>query len=61
MKNATAKYAVFVDDGLDEIFNTKEEAKEYAARRRADMRANYNHCDSCYVKKLTRFEMEMFG
>lgn len=60
MKNTTAKYAVFVDDGVDEIFNTKEEAKEYAATVRANLRSEGCH-DSCYVKKLTKFEMEMIG
>lgn len=54
-----AKYAVFVDDGLDEIFNSKYEAKEYAANVRADFRSDCCH-DSCYIKKLTKDEMEMF-
>lgn len=60
MKNTTAKYAVFVDDGVNEIFNTKEEAKEYAATVRDELRSTGRH-DSCYVKKLTKFEMEMIG
>lgn len=54
-----AKYAVFIDDGLDEIFNSKDEAKEYAANVRADLRSEGRQI-SCYIKKLTKDEMEMF-
>jgi len=54
-----AKYAVFIDDGLDEIFNSKDKAKEYAANVRVDLRSEGRH-DSCYIKKLTKDEMEMF-
>ena len=54
-----AKYAVFIDDGLDEIFNSKDEAKKYAANVRADLRSEGRH-GSCYIKKLTKDEMEMF-
>ena len=55
-----AKYAVFVDDGLDEIFSSKDEAKSYAAEMRAKIKAMGRH-DSCYFKKMTREQEEMFG
>lgn len=55
-----AKYAVFVDDGLNEVCDTKDEAKSCAAEIRAKLRAE--GCkDSCYFKKLTREEEKMFG
>lgn len=63
MKNTSAKsakYAVFVDDGLYETYNTKDEAKNAAANIRANLRSEGRH-DSCYVHKLTKDEMEMFG
>ena len=34
-----AKYAVFVDDGLNKTFGTKDEAKSYAAEMRAEIKA----------------------
>ena len=55
-----AKYAVFVDDGLNEIFSSKDEAKSYAAEMRAEIKAMGRH-DSCYLKKMTREQEEMFG
>ena len=55
-----AKYAVFVDDGLDAIFSSKDEAKAYAAERRAEIKAMGRH-DSCYFKKMTREQEKMFG
>ena len=55
-----AKYAVFVDDGLNAIFSSKNEAKSYAAEMRAEIKAMGRH-DSCYFKKMTREEEEMFG
>ena len=55
-----AKYAVFVDDGLNEIFSSKDEAKSYAAEMRAEIKAIGRH-DSCYFKKMTKEQEEMFG
>lgn len=55
-----AKYAVFVDDGLDATFSSKDEAKSYAAEMRAKIKAMGRH-DSCYFKKMTREQEEMFG
>ena len=55
-----AKYAVFVDDGLNEIFSSKDEAKSYAAEMRAEIKAMGCH-DSCYFKKMTKEQEEMFG
>ena len=55
-----AKYAVFVDDGLNEIFDTKDEAKSYAAEMRAEIKAMGRH-DSCFFKKMTKEQEEMFG
>ena len=55
-----AKYAVFVDDGLNETFDTKNEAKSYAAEMRAKIKAMERH-DSCYFKKMTREQEKMFG
>lgn len=55
-----AKYAVFVDDGLDATFSSKNEAKSYAAEMRAKIKSNGRH-DSCYFKKMTKEQEEMFG
>lgn len=55
-----AKYAVFVDDGLNEVFDTKDEAKSYAAETRSKLRSE-GRKDSCYFKKMTREQEEMFG
>ena len=55
-----AKYAVFVDDGLNKTFDTKNEAKSYAAEMRAEIKAMGRH-DSCYFKKMTREQEKMFG
>ncbi len=55
-----AKYAVFVDDGLNEVYDTKDEAKSRAAEIRAGLRAE-GRKDSCYFKKLTREDEEMLG
>jgi len=55
-----AKYAVFVDDGLNKTFDNKDEAKSYAAETRAEIKAMGRH-DSCYFKKMTREEEKMFG
>ena len=38
-----AKYAVFVDDGLNAIFSSKNEAKSYAAEMRAEIKAMGRH------------------
>lgn len=55
-----AKYSVFVDDGLDATFSSKDEAKSYAAEMRAEIKAMGRH-DSCYFKKMTREQEKMFG
>ena len=55
-----SKYAVFVDDGLNEVLDTKDEAKSYAAEMRAEIKAMGRH-DSCYFKKMTREQEKMFG
>ena len=55
-----AKYAVFVDDGLNEVFDSKDEAKSCAVETRAMLRAE-GRKDSCYFRKLTREQEEMFG
>ena len=55
-----AKYAVFVDDGLNEIFSSKDEAKSYVAEMRAEIKAMGRH-DSCYFKKMTKEQEKMFG
>ena len=55
-----AKYAVFVDDGLNATFDSKDEAKSYAAEMRAEIKAMRRH-DSCYFKKMTREQEKMFG
>ncbi len=55
-----SKYAVFVDDGLDSVCDTKDEAKSYAMEIRSKLRAE--GCkDSCYIKKMTREQEEMFN
>ena len=55
-----AKYAVFIDDGLNEVFDSKDEAKSYAAKARSKLRAE--GCkDSCYIKKLTREQEKMLS
>ena len=55
-----AKYAVFVDDGLNATFSSKDEAKSYAAEMRAEIKAMGRH-DSCYFKKMTKEQEEVFG
>ena len=55
-----AKYAVFVDDGLNAIFDTKDDAKIYASKMRNHIRA-IERKDSCYVKKMTKEQEKMFG
>lgn len=55
-----AKYAVFVDDGFNKAFGTREEAKSYAAEMRAEIKAMGRH-DTCYVKKMTREQEKMLG
>lgn len=55
------KWAVFVDDGIDEIFDSRDEAKRYASSVRDDS-DSYNRRTRAYVKKLSRSEIEeMFG
>ena len=55
-----AKYAVFVDDGLNEVYDSKDEAKSCAAEIRSKLRSE--GCkDSCYFKKLTREQEKMLG
>ena len=54
-----AKYAVFIDDGLDSIFDNYEYAKDYAANVREMLRSEGNK-DRCYVQNLTKEEEEMF-
>ena len=55
-----SKYAVFVDDGLFDVFDDKEKAKACAAEERAVFRAE-GRKDSCFVRKMTREEERMFG
>lgn len=55
-----SKYAVFYDDGLEEIYDDKDQAKAHAAKLREADRAE-GHRRSCYFKKLTRQECEDFG
>ena len=55
-----AKYAVFVDDGLNATFSSKNEAKSYAAEMRAEIKAMGRH-DSCYFKKMTREQEKLFS
>lgn len=55
-----SKYAVFYDDGLEEIYNDKDLAKAHAAELREADRAEGRH-RSCYFKKLTRQERKVFG
>ena len=54
------KYAVFVDDGLYDVFDNKEKAKACAAKERAALRAE-GRKDSCFVKKMTKEEERAFG
>ena len=55
-----SKYAVFYDDGLDEVYDDKDQAKAHAAKLRKADRAEGRR-RSCYFKKLTREEEEMLG
>lgn len=55
-----AKYAVFIDDGFDAAFDSKDEAKSHAAEMRAEIKAMGRH-DSCYFKKMTKEQEEMFS
>ena len=54
------KYAVFVDDGLYDVFDDKERAKECAAEQRENFRGEDRRV-SCFVKKMTKEEERMFG
>lgn len=54
------KYAVFIDDGFDRVFDDKERAKEYAKKTRENFRI-FGIKDSCYVKKLTKDEIDLLG
>lgn len=51
---------VFVDDGLNKVFDNKDEAKSYAAEMRSEIKAIGRH-DSCYFKKLTKEQEKMFS
>lgn len=53
-------YAVFVDDGFDKLFKTKEDAKAYAREVRSEQ-DGFNHRHTAYVHKLTKAEREDFG
>lgn len=55
-----SKYAVFVDDGLYEVFDDKERAKEYAAEQREKFRGEGRRVP-CFVKKMTKEEERAFG
>ena len=55
-----SKYAVFYDDGLEEIYDDKDQAKAHAAELREADRIEGRH-RSCYFKKLTREQEKMFG
>lgn len=55
-----SKYAVFVDDGLYDVFDDKERAKECAAEERAALRAEGRKV-SCFFKKMTKEEERTFG
>jgi len=60
-ESVAQKWAVFVDDGIDEIFDSRDEAKRYASSVRDDS-DSYNRRTRAYVKKLSRSEIEeMFG
>ena len=50
-----SKYAIFVDDGLWDVLDGKEEAKSIAADMRCALRAG-GRKDTCYVRKLTKKE-----
>ena len=54
------KYAVFVDDGLFDAFDDKEQAKACAAEERAALRAE-GRKDSCFFRKMTKEEERAFG
>ena len=55
-----SKYAVFVDDGLYDVFDDKERAKECAAGQREKFRDEDRRVP-CFVKKMTKEEERMFG
>ena len=54
-----AKYAVFVDDGFNKAFDTKDKAKSYASKMRDYIRS-IGRKDSCYFKKMTQEQEEIF-
>jgi len=53
-------WAVFVDDGLDQVFGDKDSAKACAAETRASLRAS-GRKDSCFIRKMTKEQERMFG
>lgn len=55
-----SKYAVFVDDGLFDVFDDKEKAKACAAEERAALRAE-GRKDSCFIRKMTKEQERMFS
>lgn len=52
-------YTVFVDDGLDEVFNDHDKTKRYAAKTHKALRAECRK-DSYWFKKLTKEEEKLF-
>jgi hypothetical protein len=61
MKKKTPKFAVFVNDGFDSMFDDNEEAKAYAKEVRDDARRVKYRKVSARVFKLTKYDLEAFG
>ena len=55
-----SKYAVFVDDGLDNVLDNKDDAKAYASEVRSQLRSE-GHKWPCFIKRMTKDEMKMFA
>lgn len=53
-------YAVFENDGLYEVYDNKDEAKDCAAKLREYWRNNGKKI-SAYIRKMTKEEIEMWG
>jgi hypothetical protein len=56
-----SKFAVFVNDGFDSMFEDKEKAKVYTKAIREKYRKLSNKHISARVYKLTKYDIEAFG
>lgn len=56
-----SKFAVFVDDGFDSLFDDNEEAKKHAKDIRENSRKFGRKPLRARVYKLTKYDLEAFG